>query len=178
MTTLPVDVASSKVRILDAPTQLPGVCMLCGSSRNDDRKYVDIGKDIEFVGVIYFCTFCFTEIANRLGCLTQEQSAALEAELEAARARILEFHSKDEALNAAINTLRSTGLFSDDNPIAAISIGGMVDSKNPESGQFDFSNSEQLLDQLNPKTEQSNSEQRPTDVSTARNDESFGFGSL
>lgn len=178
MTTLPVDVASSKVRVLDVPAQLPGVCMLCGASRSDDRKYVDIGKDIEFVGVIYFCTFCFTEIANRLGCLTQEQSAALEAELEAARARILEFHAKDEALNAAIDTLRSTGLFSDRAAISSADFSRVVDSESARSSassanepEFDFSG-------FDPETKQSDSKQGSIDVSATRNDESFGFGSL
>lgn len=109
----PVDVASSKVRILEAPILAPGTCMLCGASRNDDRGYIDMGKDIQFVGVIYFCTFCMTEVANAIGCLMPEQAAALENELDAARQRILEFETKDRTLNDAINTLRNTGLFVD-----------------------------------------------------------------
>lgn len=104
-------VDGSRIRILDAPQLAPGVCAICGSSRNDDRKYVDLGIDVDYIGVMYFCTFCMTELANRLGCLTQEQSATLVAEVEAARNTILEFHATKVAYDNAISTLRDTGLF-------------------------------------------------------------------
>lgn len=173
----PVDVASSKVQILNAPILAPGTCMLCGSSSSDDRDYIDIGKDIEFVGVIYFCTFCFTEITNRLGCLTPEQSKQLEDELDAARQRILEFETKDRALNDAINTLRDTGLFSGtDLTVVRRPTSEAVDSKSESSVQ-DVVESERESDRSDPETKQSDLEQRSFDLSAVRNDE-FGFGSL
>ena len=89
---------------------LPGVCVVCGSSRNDDRDYVDLDWDIEFYGVVYFCTFCFTQTANTLGCLTPEQSKALEEENDRLRETILNFRTKEAALDDAIDKLRSTGL--------------------------------------------------------------------
>lgn len=104
-------VSGSRVQILDAPSQLPGTCAICGTSRNDDRKYVDLGLTVDYVGVIYFCTFCMTELINRLGCLTQEQSAVLKDEVDAARKTILDFQSEKAAYDNAIATLRSTGLF-------------------------------------------------------------------
>jgi hypothetical protein len=173
----PVDVATSKVQILEAPRLLPGTCMLCGTSRTDDRQYIDIGKDIQFVGVIYFCTFCMTEIANRLGCLMPEQTKALEDELDAARQRILEFETKDETLNAAINTLRDTGLFSGTD-LTSFQRGiptAMVEDSQPSL--YDSILAEQRTPSINQDTEQSDSEQGSDDVSTARNDElKFDFG--
>lgn len=105
-------VDGSRIRILDAPQLAPGVCAICGSSRNDDRKYVDLGIDVDYVGTMYFCTFCLVELVNALGCLTNEQSEALQNEVEAARKTILEFQATKAAYDDAINTLRSTGLFS------------------------------------------------------------------
>ena len=167
----PVDVATSKVQILESPRQLPGTCMLCGTSRTDDRQYIDIGKDIQFVGVVYFCTFCMTEIANRLGCLMPEQTKALEDELDAARQRILEFQTKDETLNAAIDTLRDTGLFSGTDLTAVRrdrSVSNQQDKleldRNPEGNQLSIAQTD------NDATE-SATEQRSDDVSTTRSDE-------
>ena len=167
----PVDVASSKVQILEAPRLLPGTCMLCGTSRTDDRQYIDIGKDIQFVGVIYFCTFCMTEIANALGCLMPEQTLALENELDAARQRILEFETKDRTLNDAINTLRDTGLFSDSNSVGAgVAIpAAMV--KDSEPDLYSSILAESKSNGTSEQTEQSNSKQGSDDVSTTRDDE-------
>lgn len=167
----PVDVVTSKVQILESPRLLPGTCMLCGSSRNDDRQYIDIGKDIQFVGVIYFCTFCMTEIANAIGCLMPEQAKALEDELDAARQRIMEFQTKDETLNAAINTLRDTGLFSGTN-LAAVRrpIDTPVDQE-PKRDIQDTLFSDSELNGPSKDSEQSDSEQGSNDIPTTRNDE-------
>lgn len=170
MTEAPVKVVSSKVQILNAPILAPGVCMLCGSSNNDDRDYIDIGKNVEFVGVLYFCTFCMTEVVNALGCLMPEQARALENELDAARQRILEFHQKDEALNGAIDTLRHTGLFSGTD-LTAVQRSHVLEQ--PEESKP----SEPKAAGTNQDTEQSDPEQRSFDVSAIGNDE-FGFGSL
>lgn len=102
---------SSKIQILDVPRMNPGKCVLCGASDGEDRQYVDIGVTIEWYGVVYFCTFCFTEALNIIGSLSKEQADALEAELEAARKRILEFTAKERALDDAIGYLRNSGLF-------------------------------------------------------------------
>lgn len=167
----PVDVASSKVQILEAPRLLPGTCMLCGTSRTDDRQYIDIGKDIQFVGVIYFCTFCMTEIANRIGCLMPEQTKALEEELDAARQRILEFQTKDEALNGAIDTLRNTGLFSGTDLTAVHRRFVSEEPKNTEPTLFDPIETDGESDRINQDSEQSNSKQGSNDVPTITDDE-------
>lgn len=177
MTETPVKVVSSKVQILEAPRLNPGVCMLCGTSRNDDRQYIDIGKDIDFIGVIYFCTFCMTEVANALGCLMPEQARALENELDAARQRILEFHQKDEALNDAISSLRDTGLFSgtDFTGIRRSNV-----SEQPEESEpaiQDTVRSESEITGTDQDSKQPNFKQGSFDLSATGNDE-FGFGSL
>lgn len=114
--------ASSRIQILSAPIQLPGVCGLCGTSRTDDRQYIDIGLWVEFYGQFYFCTFCFSQFTNRLGGLTPDQATDIENELDQARQRILEFQEKEVAINGVIDTLRATGLFTDSGILSDASV--------------------------------------------------------
>lgn len=105
--------ASDKIQILSAPIQLPGVCGICGTSRTDDRSYIDIGLWFEMYGQFYFCTYCMTQMVNRLGGLTPEQAEELHSELNQARQTILEFQETKARVDGAIESLRNTGLFSD-----------------------------------------------------------------
>lgn len=52
------------VQILDVPVAAPGTCISCGSPGDDKRKFIDFNLIIDYFGVVYFCTFCFNEIAN------------------------------------------------------------------------------------------------------------------
>lgn len=103
---------SSRIRILDTPILAPGVCCICGAGRNDDRKYIDLGIDVDYIGVMYFCTFCMTELANTLGCLMPEQAQQLRDELDSARQTIINFQQEKAAVHGAVDAIRRTGLFS------------------------------------------------------------------
>ncbi len=162
---------SSRIRVLDNPNMHPGTCVLCGASRNDDRKYVDIGLDIDFVGVIYFCTFCMQELANRLGCLMPDQTKKLEDELDSARQTILEFQTQKAAYDDAIGTLRNTGLFS------GIDLSSITSpTANPVAEQIPVAEpvgSKQDAIRSNKSTKQSNSKQGPNDIPESG---SYDFG--
>lgn len=89
------------------PPAAPGKCVVCGYSGGkdeDERTFIDFGFDLDYYGVVYFCSGCMTEIANVLGFYDHEQWGALVKEnlfladsLETAR---------DER-NAATNALRT-----------------------------------------------------------------------
>lgn len=163
--------AQSRIQILSAPINLPGTCVLCGTSRTDDRQYVDLGIWVEFVGQIYFCTYCMTEMVNRLGGHTAEQAAAIETELNAARQTIIDFHVKEQALDGAINSLAASGLFTGFNSIATNS----PESVPNEQDQLSYSgiteeDKQRAIEQLNG-TAESSSEQRSNDVPATSNDE-------
>lgn len=160
---------TSKIQILESPRLAPGTCVVCGASRTDDRQYIDLGIYVEFVGQIYFCTFCMTELANQLGCLTPEQTIKLETELEAAHKTILEFQKEKSALNDSIAILRNTGLF----------------SAGPDPRGNAFNNFEVNPDEYPDKqdivgpdreTEQSVIEQGSDDLPTTSNDKFSEFG--
>lgn len=156
--------ASDRVQILSAPVELPGVCGLCGTSRTDDRSYVDIGLWLEFYGHFYFCTFCMTQFTNRLGGLTPEQAEDLRNELEQARQTILDFQNEKAALDGAINTLRNTGLFSGID-LAVVGSGISVVSKQdaPKFIVDTQTNKHTTVSSTDDSTE-SATEQRPNDV--------------
>lgn len=160
--TLQANAETSKVQILESPRLAPGTCVLCGTSRTDDRQYIDIGLTVEYVGVIYFCTFCMTEVANRIGCYTIEQSKKLEDELDRARQRILEFETKDSALNDVITHLRNSNLFSDTVSVP-LTVSTVQDAASNYVG----------IDGGNSSSEQSDSEQRPDDVPSSSSNEQF-----
>lgn len=165
------DLASSKFVILNAPEQLPGVCAVCGTSRNDDRQYVDFGLFVEGIGVIYFCTLCVQELCNRMECLTPAQGKQLEDQLDAAKQEILSFQSQKARVNDAIILLRGTGLFDSGDPIA-MSAGLEVVSELTKSSEVVPAKSARS----NSKTKQSDSKQGPADVPATGDNELSDFG--
>lgn len=166
--------ASSKVQILEAPRLSPGDCVMCGASRTDDRDYVDIGLTVDFVGVIYFCTICMTEVANRLGCLMPEQTKKLEDELDAAQMRILEFETKDQAFNDAIGTIRNLGLFGPSNERPSDSVLRTKGTEISDAISTGFSTGiAKAIVGPSDQSEQSDSEQGSDDVSSTTD---YDFG--
>lgn len=165
---------ASKIRVLEAPRLAPGVCTVCGCSDNEDRQYVDTGWDIEFYGVVYFCTFCFLEVANHVGCLTKEQSEALEDELNRAKQTILNFRNKEKIVDDALNQLRTSGLLD-------LAVTGMLDdndssnNKTKQDSLFDSTDGDSGSTKANSNTEQSDSKQGSNDVPAATGDEFDDF---
>jgi hypothetical protein len=57
----------SKYTIEDVPYFIPGKCCNCGASKNDGRRYINIGLELEWYGFVYFCGECLKDIANTFG---------------------------------------------------------------------------------------------------------------
>lgn len=161
-----VDVAyrdASRIQFLDAPINLPGICIVCGSSNNQDRKYADLGLFIETIGSIYFCTMCLTEAFNLLGCLSAEQTLELETKVKNYEEYFLEVQAKELAVNDAIDRLRATGLFNTTD--TDYSIPSVANDEEPDY-LFDYDAlSSGQPEQNNPESEQSDSKQRSNRLS-------------
>jgi hypothetical protein len=77
---LEVSIAQSKMKVLEnGPILAPGKCCVCGS-QNLERKYVDLGVEIQIAPkvfhVIYLCDLCVVElfnIARLTGILKEEE---------------------------------------------------------------------------------------------------------
>lgn len=57
----------SKYQISDVPMYKPHKCANCGSSKNDGRRYIDFGLEIDWLGTIFLCGFCLRDVANTMG---------------------------------------------------------------------------------------------------------------
>lgn len=97
----------SRVYILDTPVALPGHCVMCRASRNDDRKYVDFGMQLDFYGSVIFCTFCIRDVAAAVGfvpnTLLVEATHEYTNSVKENMACIDELRKKNEALTNALS---------------------------------------------------------------------------
>lgn len=102
---------SGRVQVLDAPVALPGKCVQCGSSTNSDgRKFVDIGFELDYYGVIYFCTHCLTELSNALGYANPEQVKDLEDRLSEIVDHVARIEAENVKLRNALSNLDFLGI--------------------------------------------------------------------
>lgn len=78
----------------------PGICILCREAPSLTRKFIDFGMSMPRHGRIYFCNFCFSEIAKAVGFVRMTRSQweeahnyieSLESECTSLRASINEF---------------------------------------------------------------------------------------
>lgn len=74
----------SKYRILDVPDLKPGKCANCGSSKNDGRKYVDFGLEVDWFGIVFICGICLGDVARQMGLFKvyEDKIAELESKLK------------------------------------------------------------------------------------------------
>lgn len=76
----------------------PGVCILCREAPSSIRKFIDFGMSMPRHGRIYFCNFCFSEIAKAVGFVRMTGS-----QWEEARNYIESLESECTSLRASIN---------------------------------------------------------------------------
>lgn len=57
----------SKYKILATPYYKPGKCANCGASKDDGRKYIDFGLEVDWYGIVYICGSCLSDVANAVG---------------------------------------------------------------------------------------------------------------
>lgn len=101
-----------RVRLITGtPPCSPGKCVICGGVGDQESKFIDIGFDIDFYGVVYFCEHCIKEVMNVLGFVPKEyldraHDACNEYSLE-----IEDLNTKIERMTGALAVLRDVGVF-------------------------------------------------------------------
>lgn len=65
----------SKYQISDVPMFKPGKCANCGASKNDGRRYVDFGLEVDWYGTVFLCGDCLTDVANAMGLFDKFKEA-------------------------------------------------------------------------------------------------------
>lgn len=66
---------NAKVTVHKVPPAAPGKCVVCGFSGDveESRTFIDFGFDIDYYGVVYFCSDCIVEIVNAIGFVSEDQ---------------------------------------------------------------------------------------------------------
>lgn len=95
----------SRIKVLDIPVAAPGTCILCGTAGIDDRKFVDFGKTVDWIGVIYFCTECISEVARAVGWVPVAEFDKLLQELKKVQADKGIVEAKYSGVTSALDTL-------------------------------------------------------------------------
>lgn len=142
---------ASKIQILDAPVAAPGTCIVCGSPGGDGRKFIDIGMDIEFYGVVYFCTNEFVNMADLLGYISSEDVKAMQDKLETLEMERIDAVKKEKLVDEFVDSVY--GIVSQYKSGSDLLTGGVTSNEdeqvnertsltatfdNPESDEFDI----------------------------------------
>lgn len=143
----------SLIRILDNPVVAPAKCVVCGSAGNADRKFIDFGFSFDWYGAVYFCTICFTEIAEKCNFIESktyetllERNQELKGALDKADRRI---ESLNDTLrhcfngNSLVDTLRDV---SDSDEISQAPARGIEDTVGSTPDSNESSNIEESGD--------------------------------
>lgn len=98
------DAALSRFQVVEgSPTCAPGKCVVCGKVQG---TFIDTGWEMDFYGVIYFCSDCFTQGANTLGYLSPQQGELLAQGAQVLQDQLEDVLEKNRELNDLVGALR------------------------------------------------------------------------
>jgi len=97
---------NGRVTVHRIPPAAPGKCVVCGFSGDveESRLFVDFGFDIDYYGVVYFCSLCMTEVANAIGYVSIDQYNKVQTLNMELADKVLELTDERDA---ATNALRA-----------------------------------------------------------------------
>lgn len=100
------DPTTARVKLVEAPYNLPGHCVLCGISASP-TGFADPNLLFEFFGSVYFCRSCVGDIARVFGYLDPEVKIAMQARIEALEAECAMLRNALVQLENAVDSLTS-----------------------------------------------------------------------
>lgn len=98
-----------QVQVVDNLLALPAKCYYCGTSEPDRGPWLDTGIEIEYYGVVYYCTLCMNDLANKMGYITPEVADELKLQVLELTSSNLSLQERCSALEYAIHALTKVG---------------------------------------------------------------------
>ena len=157
----------TKYIISDVPMLAPGKCGNCGASKNDGRKYIDFGQQIDWYGALYLCGECLRDTSREMGLFTELENQLKEAKAE--NEFVKELQEKGvELINGMTKMQKELEQYYDD--VYSLSVdsnsnssSGMVPREEATS-ERGVNKTESRTSQTKQGTSKSTASARPTDV--------------
>jgi hypothetical protein len=93
------------------PPCMPGKCAVCGGSGDKDSEFLDIGLELDFYGVVYFCSICvFGDILKALDLVTQQKYDELSKEVESTSLELELMRAQNKELFSVLRSFGNLGI--------------------------------------------------------------------
>ena len=84
----------------------PGTCLTCGrDGGSDERGMTDTTKDLDFVGVVYICSYCVLEMAEGYGAASPQTQLNNLAAMEIVETQLTITRERLEKAEAVLNAV-------------------------------------------------------------------------
>lgn len=135
--------ASNKVQITVVPRALPAKCASCGYAGGDsDRYFIDFGLDIDFYGVVYFCTDCFRNVCVSLDYAGPSTVQSLRERVAVLEAAVKQYEGMKDVLGGMADYVNSIGGVLTGNLADAVVVAAGAPSHDLVPGEYDLAPTE------------------------------------
>lgn len=107
--------AAGRIQMTLSP-MLPATCAVCNRSANNEVRFIDFAKNLDYYGAIVICESCIVEAAELFDCAPVALANHLAEEVESLREILQEVQENNVRLNTTLDSLLllRPNLFSDD----------------------------------------------------------------
>lgn len=134
----------------------PGKCAVCGSHTG---VFVDFGMDLDFYGVVYFCSGCFRECGKQFGYIEKSRFDALVENFLKIQEAYEKVFNENKELRSAVGIADRIRSDTSD-PLGAL----LADLEESESESTEPEGSEPVTSDPESGFTEPNNEQRPSSV--------------
>lgn len=163
------EAVQSRIKQINAPLANPGVCIVCGSSRTDDRNYIDFGKQLEWFGAVYFCTECISETLDVMDFVKSSTMESTVTELYQEKANVMNLRDQIGALESVLKFYIDRGPSNGTVDDIVSGVTAYMETMGVLASHSGFSK------RTEPKTDSSNDVEGSSDIFDTPNDDDVGF---
>ncbi len=96
-----------KFNLVERAPFKPFQCVVCNSHPTYDNPALDLGKQIDYYGMVYLCSYCIANIADQMGYMHPKEAATTREEVAALRDKIGRIPAVTERL---VNDIRDLSI--------------------------------------------------------------------